>query len=124
MAKLTLDHLKSQAAERFDDLTVELSETEKLVFQHVMRLAKADRKKVLDAVDEITKDEADSEVSDKSADVIERLEKAYHGVLTAVADDKVKAKAVLKNLDVPQLTVLFESWLAGSKMGEASSSES
>lgn len=121
MAKLTLDHLRAQAKEKFDDLVVEVSEDEQVVFQHVARLAKADRTRILALVDEVTKDDEDE---DKSSDAVDKVEKLYHQILTSVANDKNKAKALLKQLDVPELTVLFESWISGTKLGEASSSQS
>jgi tail assembly protein len=121
MSKFNTDTLAQKAKEKFEDLEVELSETESVLFQHALRLSKAERKKILDLVDQVTQDDDDEE---KSSDATERLEKAYTDVLTAVAADKAKARAFLKKLDVPQLTVLFEEWLAGTKLGEASSSQS
>jgi hypothetical protein len=118
MAKVTLDHLREKAQNKFEDLFVEEAE---VVFQHVMRLAKADRKKILDLVEKL-QDEDSKDTS--SGDAVDQLESLYRDVLKAVADDKKKAEALLKQLNLPELVVLFESWTEGTQLGNVSSSES
>jgi DNA phosphorothioation-dependent restriction protein DptG len=121
MAKVTLDHLREKAQNKFEDLFVEEAE---VVFQHVMRLAKADRKKILDLVDRVEKLQDEDSKDTSSGDAVDQLESLYRDVLKAVADDKKKAEALLKQLNLPELVVLFESWTEGTQLGNVSSSES
>jgi hypothetical protein len=119
MAKVTLDHLREKAQNKFEDLFVEEAE---VVFQHVMRLAKADRKKILDLVDRVEKLQDEDSKDTSSGDAVDQLESLYRDVLKAVADDKKKAEALLKQLNLPELVVLFESWTEGTQLGNVSSS--
>lgn len=125
MSALTLDDLQKGADDKYPDFEIEMEDGKVLGFKPILRLPKAKRKLVADALD--FKKRFEDLPKDSDADTSDLMIAAFSDALKAAERARGDHAALLKwagKEDLGMWLFIFEAYSEKTQLGEASPSES
>lgn len=121
MANFTLDDIRTAADKKFGSCDIEISDGETVVLLNPLRLNKDRRTKLLALQDKMSSDKDDEDEDKEEHDIEAILDEC----ILLVAEKPALGKKLLKEIgeDLAVKMGVFEKFMGGTEVGEASPSQ-